>query len=184
MGFLASRKQQYRPFRERVFGGISAPKIDTASDPDLSEKSQRPAQYRATWDNRSMKLAVEAVVFGYMSLSRAAETYNIPKSTLYDHKKGKSFPGVKSGHPTLLSEEEEEDLVSFLIECSEIGYPKTRLEVIAIAERMIRVKGKEEQCPNYHLDGGRVLLGVTKNCLLKLPHVSQKHVHKLQILRA
>ena len=94
-----------------------------------------------------MKLAVEAVVFGHMSLSRAAETYNIPKSTLYDHKKGKSFPGVKSGHPTLLSEEEEEDLVSFLIECSEIGYPKTRLEVIAIAERMIRVKGKEEQCP-------------------------------------
>ena len=96
-----------------MFGGISAPKINTASDIDLPEKSQRPAQCRATWDNQSMKLAVEAVMFGHISLSRAAETYNIPKSTLYDHKKGKTFLGMRSGHPTLLSEEEE-DLVSLL----------------------------------------------------------------------
>ena len=40
----------------------------------------------------------------------------------------------------LLTSEEEEDLVSFIIECAEIGYPKSLLEVITMAEMIASKK--------------------------------------------
>ena len=79
-----------------------------------------------------MKRALESV------LSRASQAYGILKSTLHDHNTGNILPGVNSGNPTLLTGEEEEDLVSFLIECAQIGYPRARLEVIAMAEMVTR----------------------------------------------
>ncbi len=56
---------------------------------------------------------------------------------MFDHKVGKVLPGTKSGAPTILTEEEEEDLVSYIIECFEIGYPKSRQDVIAMAQKVV-----------------------------------------------
>lgn len=83
-----------------------------------------------------MSTNLEQVCAG-MKEAVAARKYNIPKSTLHDHRAGKVLPGSKSGHPTVLTAEEEEDLVSFIIECAEIGYPRSRLDVIAMAQRML-----------------------------------------------
>jgi len=52
--------------------------------------------------------------------------YGIPRSTLSDHISGRVLPGSKSGAPTLLSMREEKELVSFLLDCAEIGYGKSR----------------------------------------------------------
>ena len=71
-----------------------------------------------------------------MTLGKAARTYNIPKSTLFDHKIGNVQPGVRSGHPTVLT------IVYFIIECAEIRYPRSRLEVIAMAERFVPKKSE------------------------------------------
>ena len=99
-------------------------------------RSTRPAHYRVNWDEQKMRTALEAISSG-MTLSKAAQMYGIPKSTLFDHKIGRVLPGAKSGHPTILTEEEEEELVSFVIECCEIGYPKSRQDVIAMAQKVV-----------------------------------------------
>ena len=67
-----------------------------------------------------------------MTIRRAAEEYGIPRSTLVYRASGRVIPGTKSGAPTYLSPEEEEDLVQFLIGNTEIGYPKSVWEVWAL----------------------------------------------------
>ena len=43
----------------------------------------------------------------------------------------------KPGPAPYLSEEEEEELVNFLIKCGRIGYPKTRAQVLAIVQDIL-----------------------------------------------
>jgi len=53
------------------------------------------------------------------------------------------LPGARSGRPTILSsteEKEEQDLVQFLLSSAEIGYARTRSEVISIVERMLSAR--------------------------------------------
>ncbi len=82
-----------------------------------------------------------AILYNGKSVTSAA-------TTLYDHKIGRTLPRSRSGPPTLLSEEEETDLVSFLIESADIGYPKAILDVIAMAQRILATKGIEQQITN------------------------------------
>lgn len=95
-----------------------------------------------------MKCALDAILYEGMSVSQAAQAYGIPKSTLYDYRIGKTLPGVKSGPPTLLTKEEETELVSFLVELADIGYPKSRLDVITMVQHIIAEKGIEQQITN------------------------------------
>ena len=69
-----------------------------------------------------MKAALKSVTDDGISISKAARTYNIPESTLFDHKTGNVATGKGSGRPTILTEEKEKDLCSFLIESSQNGY--------------------------------------------------------------
>lgn len=138
---------KYRPFRDRVFTNIKQP-VFHQPPAILGTSAARPSHYRLTWSEKSMKCALDAVLYEGMSVSKAAQAYGIPKSTLYDHRIGKTLPGVKSGPPTLLTEEEETELVSFLVESADIGYPKSRLDVIAMAQHIIAKKGIEHQITN------------------------------------
>ena len=73
-----------------------------------------------------MQRACDAVKSKEHSLREASELYGIPKSTLYDHVSGKVKPGGTSGPERYLNVQEEEELVNFLVGCSQIGYPRTR----------------------------------------------------------
>ena len=59
-------------------------------------------------------------------IRRAVAQYDIPPSTLHDHISGKVSAGAVSGAPRYLDEEEEKELVEFLLGCAEVGYPKTK----------------------------------------------------------
>ena len=61
-----------------------------------------------------MKLACRDVKEGTLSVRRAAETYNIPKSTLSDRVTGKVKEKSHSGPTRYLSDEEEAELVHFV----------------------------------------------------------------------
>ena len=50
--------------------------------------------------------------------------------------------------PTLLSSREEEELVEFLCQCADIGYPKSRSEVLNIVNRMLSQKGVDRDVTN------------------------------------
>ena len=79
-----------------------------------------------------MALAVDAVMKDGLSVRRAAEVYNVPKSTLGDRISRRVLPGSVSGPVRYLSDREEDELIHFLLECASIGYPRSRLEVIAM----------------------------------------------------
>ena len=73
--------------------------------------------------------ALNAVSEG-MGINRAAEQFEVPKTTLKDRVSGKIKHGSKPGRTPYLSNDEEKELVSYLNTCSKIGYPKTRDNVV------------------------------------------------------
>ena len=60
-------------------------------------------------------MAYEAVTTGGYSVRRAAEEYQVPRSTLYDRVSGKVQFGAKSGSTRYLNDQEESELVNFLL---------------------------------------------------------------------
>ena len=87
-----------------------------------------------------MASAIEAVKGG-MSVLRASTLYDVPRTTLQDRVKGRVKHGNKPGPTTYLTTAEEEELASFLMEVSKVGYGKTRKEVKLLVEAVAREKG-------------------------------------------
>ncbi len=94
----------------------------------------RPPRYQNWRGSVSMTKAVEACRNGSCSLRKASDLYGVPKTTLYDHVSGRVRPDAASGPERYLSVKEEEELCNFLIGCSQIGYPRTRPQVLAIVQ--------------------------------------------------
>ena len=92
------------------------------------------------WDPDTLSRACKAVSDG-MSIRRAAEEFNVPRSTLHDHITGKVLAGNKSGSRAYLTHDEEEELVSFLTGSSTLGYSRTVKQVIDIVQRIVDKKG-------------------------------------------
>ena len=89
-----------------------------------------------------MLAAMSAVKDG-MLVKTAAEAHGVPVSTLRDRIKGRVVHGTKPGPKPYLSACEEKELSSFLKTCSDIGYGKTRRDVMCIAQSVAVDKGVE-----------------------------------------
>ena len=72
------------------------------------------------WSEEDLKLACKAVSDGW-TIRRAAEEFQVPKSTLYDRVSGKIAFGAKSGPPAYLDVKEEDELVKFLVGSARIS---------------------------------------------------------------
>lgn len=79
-----------------------------------------------------MSAALSAVVSRGMTVREAASHFGVPKSTLGNRVSDRVQSRVSSGPPTYLKADEEAELVQFLFWCSEIGYPKSRKQVLAL----------------------------------------------------
>ena len=62
---------------------------------------------------------------GCISIKRASEQYDVPRTTLRDRLVGRVQHGVKPGPKPYLNEVEEKDLAEFLEVTSSIGYDGT-----------------------------------------------------------
>ena len=113
---------------------------DTSAQPPLRYEFDLGRGGYRRWESVSMQNAVKAIENGE-SIRRAAELYNVPRSTLHDRISGKVIHGAKSGPPAYLNIEEEEQLTSFLLECAKIGYAHTRKQVIALVQQIVNSKG-------------------------------------------
>ncbi|XP_037296959.1 uncharacterized protein LOC119190041 [Manduca sexta] len=72
---------------------------------------------RAMWSEESLRAAMKAVQEGHMTHYAAAELYNIPRSTLWDHLvSGKTVK--RTGRYPVMNTEQEEHLVGRLIDKS------------------------------------------------------------------
>ena len=92
------------------------------------------------WQDVSMQKAARAVEEG-LSLRKAAELYEVPKSTLYDRVTGRTKFGAKSGPEGYLTAVEEAELLNFLLRCSDIGYAHSRKQILSIVQRIVDGKG-------------------------------------------
>ena len=103
-----------------------------------------------------------------ISVRRASELYNIPRSTLAERITGRVLPGAKSGPPKVLTNEEEEELVSFLCRLSDIGYPKTRRQVVDLVNQIAVSRGRPEISMSWWDSFRR-----------RYSHLSELHQHSL-----
>ena len=51
--------------------------------------------------------------------------------------------GAVSSPQTYLDEEEEKELLQFLLRCAEIGYAKSRKQVLPMVKRLLQTKGRD-----------------------------------------
>ena len=77
----------------------------------------QPIQYK-NWSSKDLKLDSKAVSSG-LSIRRAAEEYQIPKSTIQDHVSKMAVRGANSRQQKYLTKEEEE-LVEILLGSAKI----------------------------------------------------------------
>ena len=112
-----------------------------------SPQSVRPFTYKH-WEGISMQKAVEAVETSGLSFRRASELYNVPKSSSHDRVSGKVKVDAKAGRDPYLTSAEEEELVHFIMKCSEIGYGYTRKQILSLVQRIVTEKGNEVSVSN------------------------------------
>ena len=95
--------------------------------------------------------AMKAVEAGEMGRNRAALEFGVPPSTLKDRLAGRVKHGTKPGPTPYLNPEEEKELVEFLVNCSKMGYGKTRGQVLKTVE--VIAKEKEMKFEGSVTDG-------------------------------
>ena len=89
-----------------------------------------------------MSRALVAVTKESMTIRQAAVHYKVPKSTLGDQVSGSVLIGATSSTQTYLDADEEEQLVQFLQKCCDIGYTKSRNQVLSLVKRLLQKKKK------------------------------------------
>ena len=75
-------------------------------------------------------LAAMTAFKGGSSIKRAAEEHGVPVSTLRDRISGRVVHGTKPEPRPYLSTTEEAELSSFLKSCSNMGYGRTRTDMM------------------------------------------------------
>ena len=133
--------------KERVFSSHTL-EVSRGGGGQLS----RPARYNSWKSGNEEKLhkAYEAVKTDRMTLRQASEVFGVPKSTLHDRLTGKVLFGSHSGPSRLMSEREEEELVSFLIHCASVGYPRSRKDILNLVQTILIRKGYHGTIKGYH----------------------------------
>lgn len=65
-----------------------------------------------------------------MNIRQAVKTYNIPKSTLIDTMRDRYQNPGNLGGPTVLLENEEKHLVTWIAEMGQLGFPVTKSQLV------------------------------------------------------
>ena len=84
---------------------------------------------------------------GELSIRRAAEQFDVPNSTLHDRVSGRVQAGAHSGPPRYLTDKEEE-LVGFICGCASIGHARSKKEIIAMVQELVKKKGMDGTVTN------------------------------------
>lgn len=109
----------------------------------------RPYQRYAS---ENLEKAVNDIKEGKMSLRVAAQTYNVPKSTLCDRLNLQGDTHRSPGGQPVLSKEEETTLCEGLLKCAEWGFPLRVLDVQLVVQSYLNRCGKtvkrfKNNCP-------------------------------------
>lgn len=103
------------------------------------------------YSEATLKLALDEIRQGLISINKASDKYNINKSTLSRKMRGKHASTV--GHPTVLNQNEEECLADALILASDWGFPLTQYDVRLIVKGFLDRRGIVERRFKGNLPG-------------------------------
>lgn len=102
------------------------------------EKDNKKRGKYSEYTDESLNNAISDVKNKLFSACKAAKLYKIPKSTILDRLKN---PEVKNhGKSTVLTQEEEQKLANWLIQCASMGFPRTRDDLICTAGEILNLR--------------------------------------------
>jgi len=117
----------------------------------LSKPDRKPLQElngKTGWCVEGMKKAIEAVVTQEKSLRQAAREYGVPPTTL-KRRIDTSLPAeAKPGPSTVLSKEEEDRLVKYIITMAEMGFGLSPKDIRSLAYEIAESSGRNHPFTN------------------------------------
>ena len=108
-----------------------------------SSGTGRPQKYK-DYEEWKLYKAYEEVLAGRFSIRRAAAEYGVPTSTLCDRVTGKVSFGSISGPQKYLTDNEEKELVTFIMNAAAVGYGYSRKQVIELVQDVVEQKGNHD----------------------------------------
>ena len=106
---------------------------------------------------------IDDVLNNRLKPTEAATRHGVPRSTLKDRLSGRVIQGTKPGPKPYLTSTEEEEPTDHLIDAVNMGFGKTRRDVLSIVERHV------EQKEDVSLRASRLTYGWWKKFLKKIP---------------
>ena len=120
--------------REKAVADIP-PLSRPLSPPQDTQRAQnlRGKNTRAKWSDEDLKLAIGALDSGY-SMREVCEAFSIPRTSLRDHYNGR-VTSRKMGPPSILTKEEENKLVSYMVDMAKLAHPLSATDLkLKVAE--------------------------------------------------
>ncbi|XP_022110174.1 jerky protein homolog-like isoform X2 [Acanthaster planci] len=107
-----------------------------------------PRQHYKEYKKDTLETAVNKIRNGEMTIRGASRLYNIPKTTLNDKVNYRSLLHSRQGPKPVLTEEEENQLVRWIIGMSKIGYGRTKLELLSTVKKILDKDGRPNRFRN------------------------------------
>lgn len=95
-----------------------------------------------SYSQENLDKAIAEIMSGATTLTNAAKTYNIPKSTLSRKRRGLKNSQKKAGHPTLFTSAEEKSFIASIKILSDWGFPFDCLDLRVFAQKYLNKMGK------------------------------------------
>uniref|UniRef100_A0A1Y1KPP3 HTH psq-type domain-containing protein n=1 Tax=Photinus pyralis TaxID=7054 RepID=A0A1Y1KPP3_PHOPY len=91
------------------------------------------------FSNEQLEKAIDEVKSGKLSIRNASEKFSIPKSTIARKVKQKNMNDP--GHPTALTQKDENIIVEKIIQAGKWGFPFSRLDIQRIVKAHLDKSG-------------------------------------------
>ena len=130
------------------------------------------------YSEENMKAAIDAVMNGE-NVSTAAKTFMVPRSTLNDKIHGRVPLERKMGPETVLTKEEELNLVKWILELSKRGYPVSRDQLLDSVAKLVSTLKRPNKFSNGRPGNKRYF-----SFLKRPPQISRRTCQNLTKSRA